>query len=133
MCIRDRSEVQQWQENLNVVQVENAMRTIRAPFDGKVVRILAVPGKTPTPQDMLVHLVDTTKLRIDLYVPLSEFDRVRDKKVISLNAQAPVNEKIEARVTVIDDVVEPATQTIRCVLEIDNADGKLPAGFRVQF
>ena len=30
------SEVQQWQENLNVVQVENAMRTIRAPFDGKV-------------------------------------------------------------------------------------------------
>lgn len=127
------SEVQQWQESLNVARVEEEMRTIRAPFDGKVVRVLAVPGKSPTVQDVLVHLVDTSKLRIELYVPANEFHRIRDRKTIKLAAQSPVDKQLEARVAVIDDIVEPATQTIRCVLEIDNKNGKLPAGFRVQF
>jgi len=127
------SEVQQWQGSLNVARVEDAMRTIRAPFDCKVVRVLAVPGQSPTVQDVLVHLVDTSKLRIDLYVPVSEFDRIRDRKTVSLNAQSPVNKQLDARVAIVDDIVEPATQTIRCVLEIDNKNGEFPAGFRVQF
>lgn len=125
-------EVKSSVESRSYAQVENQLRTIEAPFDGKVVQVLAVPGQSPMAQDTLVRLVDTTRLRVELYVPVAQFKQISGKQSVELQAESPVNRRLHANVIVIDDVIEPATQTIRCVLEIHNKDRSLPAGFRVR-
>ena len=125
-------EQKQLQESRRYAALENELRTVVAPFDCTIVSVFAVPGQTPTLRDVLVHLVDTSKLRVDFYVPVSQFDSISDKKELRLNADPPVRKQLKAKVVVINNVIEPATQTIRCVLEIDNPDGSLPSGFRVR-
>jgi hypothetical protein len=52
-------------------------------------------------------------------------------KTFSLAAGKPVNAKLTGTVKTVDRVFDSASQTFRCVLSIDNADQKLPAGFVV--
>lgn len=125
-------EVKQARQSRNYAEVENKLRVIAAPFTGIVLRIAAVPGNTPTAQDVLLHLVDTSKLRVHLYVPVSELQQLKTRARIRLRAEAPVSKPLEARVILVDEVIDPATQTVRCVLEIDNGKGVLPSGFRVR-
>jgi len=40
---------------------------------------------------------------------------------------------VEAKLTAIAPIVDPSTDTLRCVFEIDNTSLKLPAGFVVHF
>lgn len=125
-------EANQTKENRKVAEVENEMRNIVAPFDGAAVRVFAVPGQTPNINQTLIQIVDVSKLHVELYLPLSKYEELRDRENFTLSADSPVNEDLSATLVVLDSVIDPATQTIRCVLEIDNSDGKLPSGFRVR-
>lgn len=125
-------EAKQAKENRKVAEVENDLRRIVAPFDGVAVRVFAVPGQTPNVNQTLIQIVDVSKLRVDLYLPLSKYEELREREEFSLAADSPVNRDLTAKLVVLDNVIDPATQTIRCVLEINNADGNLPSGFRVR-
>jgi len=125
-------EVKQTVENRKFAEVENELRQIVAPFDGVAVRVFAVPGQTPNINQTLIQIVDVTKLRVDLYLPLDKYEELRDREEFTLSAESPVSQDLTAKLVVLDNVIDPATQTIRCVLEVDNTSGKLPSGFRVR-
>lgn len=122
--------VKQAEEQKHYAQVENQLRELVAPFDGIATRVFATPGQTPTTSQPLVQIVDIRRLRVDLYLPTERFDRQR--KTYTLIAGSPVHRELTAKLVVMDRVIDPATQTIRCVLEFDNRTADLPAGFRVQ-
>ncbi len=125
-------EAKQAKENRKVAEVENTLRQIVAPFDGVAVRVFAVPGQSPNVDETLIQIADVRKLRVELYLPLSKYEEVRDRKAFTLAADSPVNKDLTAKLVLLDNMIDPATQTIRCVLEIDNANGDLPSGFRVR-
>jgi len=105
---------------------------IRAPFDGEVVRVEAAPGETLTNSTPFVTIASTTTLRADVHAPLAWYGSMEVGDTVMLAGDAPVDGRIEATIVFIDPVVDPASRTFRCVLEIDNADGELPAGFAVE-
>ena len=124
--------VAQAKESTRMSEVEAQIRTVKSPFDATVVRVLAVPGMTPTVNDSLIQLVDTTTLRADFYLPIQQSAKFREGQTVRVLADSPVNAELSAKLVVVDEVIDAATQTIRIVVEIDNRGGKLPAGFRIR-
>jgi multidrug efflux system membrane fusion protein len=102
---------------------------IRAPFSGRVTRIRSEVGETLTMVKPVLELVDTSQLRVELYLPALCYARLEQGVNYALLASAPVDATLPARLVLKDHDIDTGTQTFRCVFEIDNADGDLPSGF----
>ncbi len=102
---------------------------IRAPFAGRIVRTRSVVGETLTLTKPVVELVDTSQLRVELYLPTRCYTRLEPGVEYRLLAGTPVNDAVTARLVMKDVDIDPGTETFRCVFEIDNRDLGLPSGF----
>jgi RND family efflux transporter MFP subunit len=105
--------------------------TISSPFEGQVVRILTVPGDVLTQTDSIMMLVSLKKLDAELFLPVTMFGKLKVDQNYEFMGHAPVSRKIVGRLKYIEPLIDPASQTFRCVFEIDNADKALPGGFSV--
>ena len=117
---------------LKLQQARLATHTIRAPFDGQVVRVAAHAGATLAQADPIVTLVNLDRLRADLYLPLNRYGTLRAGDICVLEPGPPVRHPIKATVVAVEPRIDAATQTFRCVIEIDNREQKLPSGFAVR-
>jgi macrolide-specific efflux system membrane fusion protein len=131
--------VDQAREQRDAAQVALALEqakldayNIRAPFDGQVVRIRSEVGETLTLVKPVLELVDNSRLRVELYLPMDCYARLETGATYQLLASAPVNAALDATLVLKDHDIDPGTQTFRCVFEIDNADESLPSGFTVR-
>jgi RND family efflux transporter MFP subunit len=106
---------------------------VRAPFAGHVLRIERHPGETVIETDAILTLASLDVLRAELYIPTQWYGRLTIGSHYQLAAAAPLNHPVAAKLISFDPVIDAGTQTFRCVFEIDNSDGQLPAGFAVQF
>lgn len=102
---------------------------ICAPFDGHVVRIRSEVGETLTLVKPVLELVDTSRLRVELYLPMQCYAGLEGGANYRLAASDPVNKTLPARLVLKDHDIDPGMQTFRCVFEIDNPDDTLPSGF----
>lgn len=105
---------------------------IRAPFQGTVIKIYPHLGETVSRGAPIVKIADVTRLRADLYVPLSRAASIRVGEATQLLAELPGQPLLNAKVVFIAPLIDAATQTIRVVVEIENPDKQLPAGFAVR-
>ncbi|MEM6457803.1 MAG: efflux RND transporter periplasmic adaptor subunit [Planctomycetota bacterium] len=104
--------------------------TLRAPFDGRVMKFEAYGGATLAPGDPVAVFADLSRLKVELYLPVERYGAMRVGGAYTLNAESPVNDQLDAELTWIDPMIDPASQTFRCVFEIANGDKRLPSGFR---
>lgn len=105
---------------------------IRAPFRGTVIKIYPHLGETVSRGAPIVKIADVTRLRADLYVPLSRSSSIRNGEFIVLQAELPQQPLLDAKVVFVAPLIDAATQTIRVVVEIENLNTQLPAGFAVR-
>jgi membrane fusion protein (multidrug efflux system) len=103
--------------------------SVRAPFPGVVSKIRVSAGQTVNRQTVLMTLVDTSRLRVELSVPLDQYQRMEIGQNYRLPTESPIDNGVMAVLVAVDPTVNAGTNTFRCVFEIDNADGALPAGF----
>ena len=103
-----------------------------APFSGTVTRIKKHLGETLTRDDVLMTLVNLSRLRAELNVPLTFIQHYPRGSTARLIATLPDEPLLEATVVHVDPMVDAATNTIRIVIEIDNSTNNLPAGFAIQ-
>lgn len=111
-----------------------ARREIRSPFRGVVVERILSPGEYADPPQ-IVKLAQIDPLRVEVFAPLSAYGTIQEGMVAELLPEEPVGGAYQARVTVVDPVVDPASGTFRVRLELPNPDHALPAGLscRVRF
>ena len=119
------------QANLTMAEEQLRRNTIYAPFDGVIVQIhqkqgTAVDGSLP-----VVTLASLDTLEVEMYVPSDRFGSIRNGSNVTLSAGAPVNSELSAKVCSVSPVIDSASNTFRCVLQIDNTTAGLPAGFSV--
>jgi RND family efflux transporter MFP subunit len=119
------------QVNLRLEQQRLQRYMLSAPFDALVVRLTAEPGSTMTRGDQIASLIVLNPLEAHIFVPAEQFGRLEVGRSYPLEADAPVNRQIEGRLKTVDRVIDSASQTFRCVFEIDNPDHTMPAGFTV--
>ena len=117
---------------LKIEQARLETHEVRAPFDGTVIKIYPHLGETVSRSAPIVKIADISRLRADLYIPLSLIASQRVGETIELRADLPGRPVLNAKIVFIAPLIDAATQTIRIVVEIENSSKQLPAGFAVR-
>lgn len=104
---------------------------MRAPFNGRVIRVLVEAGVSVEIDNPLMIVAQLDPLEAHLYLPLEWFDRLKRGDRYYLAAGAPVDGEVIGVVKNVDLEIDPASQTFRAVFTIDNPDERLPARFQI--
>ncbi len=114
---------------LELEQARLALHTVAAPFRGRLIRLRAKVGQTVKAGEPLMTLADLSTLVVEMNVPIQFFNQLELSRSYTLAAQAPLNRELPARLVSTEPIVDAATETFRCVFEIENRHLELPAGF----
>jgi RND family efflux transporter MFP subunit len=117
---------------LKIEQARLETYEIRTPFEGTVIKIYLHLGETVSRGAPIVKIADINRLRSDLHIPLSLVASRRVGEFLELRADLPSSPLLNAKIVFIAPLIDAATQTVRVVVEIDNANKQLPAGFAVR-
>lgn len=108
-------------------QVE--IRQIRSPINGVVVDRLKGPGEYVQETEIL-ELAQIDPLNVEVVVPVQYFGRIKRGMTAEIRPEAPLDSVYEARVQIVDKVIDAASGTFGVRLEIPNRDLAVPAGLR---
>jgi RND family efflux transporter MFP subunit len=113
---------------------EARLRRMRvfAPFDGEVIEHNAEPGATLTQTDPILAVASLDPLEAHINLPVSVFGQLRIGQTYQLEAGEPINATLPGKLKHIYRIIDTASETVRCVFDIDNPDSKLIAGFPVR-
>lgn len=119
---------------LRQAEEELRLRTIRSPIAGLVVEREADPGEY-VGVDPILTVVNLDPLNVEVIVPMERFGQVSMGMKGIVYPQAPVGGSFEAKVNIIDQVIDPGSGTFRVRLTLPNKGHKLPAGLkcRIEF
>ena len=106
-----------------------SQRTIRSPIDGIVAERYLSPGERIEDKP-LVRVAKVDPLRVQVVVPTAFFGKIHLGSTAKVIPELPDTQPIVARVTLVDKVIDAASNTFRVQLELPNPDLALPAGLR---
>jgi RND family efflux transporter MFP subunit len=113
------------------------MRTIRSPVNGVVVDRYSKTGEmaTTTAKDPILRVAEIDPLNVEVVLPVALFGSVVVGDVAEVNPAAPVGGSHQAKVVIVDSVIDAASGTFGVRLELPNPNGRVPAGLqcRVRF
>lgn len=104
---------------------------LTAPWAGIITNTPVEVGATLMRRDPVLTLISLTELEAQIHVPADHYGQFNVGDKYTLMASEPVNATVEATLIFADPVIDPGSQTYRCVFTIDNTDKALPAGFTV--
>ena len=112
-----------------MAQAQLGLRTIRSPIAGVVVdRYLSTGERVEEKPVYRVAMVNP--LRVEVVLPSSFYGAVRLGMPVKVTPDFPGATARTAKVTLVDKVVDGASNTFRVRLELPNPDLSLPAGLR---
>ena len=112
-----------------VVAAQLAQRVIRSPIDGVVAERYVSAGEHVDDKSLL-RIAKVDPLRVQLVAPVGMYRQLRKGGSVTVVPELPGATAVAARITMVDQVVDPASNTFRVHLELPNRDGALPAGLR---
>jgi RND family efflux transporter MFP subunit len=130
---RDTLETEAKLAELEVREREEALklRTIASPIDGVVIDRLMAPGDQVSRNGgPVLRLMRLDPLYVEVVAPAALFGRIRVGAGVRVTPEGTGQRSYEARVTVVDRVVDPASGTFRVRLELPNTGYRIPAGLR---
>jgi RND family efflux transporter MFP subunit len=100
---------------------------IVAPFDGTIIKKLAVPSQRADSTDVLFVLADLHSVWVTANVSESNLSKLPKLKnaTFRLTAEAYPNREFSARLLSIGSLVDPQTRTVPILAQADNPDGLL--------
>lgn len=111
---------------LKRAELDLRYREIRAPFDGVILEREVEIGDFVSKGDPVVNFVDNTRLIVTGTV--SEQDARYVTPGMTAEAKLVTGQTVQGRIRYLAPVADEATRTFLVEVEIDNADGRLPAG-----
>jgi RND family efflux transporter MFP subunit len=124
-----REQRQMSRQERDVAAAQLSQRIIRSPIDGVVAERYVTAGERVDDKP-LVRIAKVDPLRVQLVVPVAMYSQVQPGGNANVVPELPGAAAMSARVTMIDKVVDAASNTFRVHLELPNRDGALPAGLR---
>ncbi len=113
----------------DVAEAQLAQRVIRSPMDGVVVERHASAGERADDRPLL-RIARIDPLRVQLVVPTALYGQLRLGSPVAVQPELPGATRLAARVTAIDQVIDPASNTFRVQAALPKPDLALPAGLR---
>jgi RND family efflux transporter MFP subunit len=116
-------------QELEFAQAQLNLRAIRAPFDGIVAdRYVNVGERVEVKPMFRVAKVDP--LRVEMIAPAALFGSIRNGMLAHVTPDLPSGPRIEAKVVLVDKLIDAASNTFRVRAELPNPDGAIPSGLR---
>ena len=113
----------------DLARAQLGLRTIRSPGNGVVAdRFMSVGERVEERPMFRIAVIDP--LRIEVVLPASLYPVVSRGTEMRITPEFPGAAPRMAKVTLVDKVIEGASNTFRARLSLPNAGNKLPAGLR---
>jgi RND family efflux transporter MFP subunit len=119
-----KRELQQAQDQLN-------RRVIRSPINALVVDQYVQPGELVDPTDAkrpILKLVQFDPLRVELMAPVSQFGKIKVGDLVTVLPESPIGGRIQARVKLVDRMLDPSSGMFGVRLEVPNPRLAIPPG-----
>ena len=124
------TEIQLAQLELAEARVRLRAREIRSTINGVIVERHGSPGDY-VGEDPILTLMSLNPLYVEVIAPVELFGRiVKDMKAEVV--PDVVGGSHSATVSIVDPIVDPASNTFRVRLELPNPDNRLPAGLKCE-
>ena len=104
-------------------------RTVRSPVDGIVVERMMSPGESAENRP-IVKIAKIDPLHVEIIAPVDYFGAIRVGMQAEVMPRYPGASQQTATVTVVDRVVDAASDTFGVRLLLPNPDHKIPGGVR---
>jgi RND family efflux transporter MFP subunit len=124
---RDARDVAQREFQLSTAQL--GQRFIRAPFEGIVVERYRTAGER-IEREPVVKIARIDPLRIEAIAPAALFGTIQSGQVGRVSPQLQQFGTLSATVTVVDRVVDAASNSFRVRLTMPNPEHRIPSGLR---
>lgn len=130
MRLRQAREAQRLaQQELAHAQAQLAQRTIKSPLSGVVVERYLSEGERVEEKPVLkVATVDP--LKVEVIVPASYFSKIKQGMSATVKPDMAEFEARNAKVVVVDRVIDAASNSFRVRLELPNPNNTVPPGLR---
>ncbi len=113
--------------NLELAQTQLALRTILSPIDGIVVDRYAMVGESVEGR-VIMKLAQVDPLKVELIAPTEYFGLIRKGMKVAIHPEQPAGKIFEATVTVVDQLIDPASGSFTVRMELPNPDDQLVGG-----
>lgn len=131
-----RARLQKAKENRMVARLdlERAQtmldrRTIKSPISGIVVERFVSPGEFVDNQPLL-KLAQLDPLRVEVILPAEMFKKIQTGMQADVKPESQADGSYSATVTIVDRVIDPASNTFGVRLQLPNPDYQLPGGLK---
>ncbi|MBI2944936.1 MAG: efflux RND transporter periplasmic adaptor subunit [Candidatus Wallbacteria bacterium] len=122
-------------EGAKRARVMQDLTVLLAPFAGVITdrwidpgAFVPAAGSSRSDGARLLHLADTSRLRLTLSVPESESRRVHLGTPARVTIDAVPGKKLETKVSRLSEVLQPGSRTLTAELDVENSDGTIPGG-----
>ncbi len=116
-------------KELEMARAQLQQRTIVSPLNGVVVDRLVSPGERVENRPVF-KIAQIDPLRVEVVLPSALFGRIAVGAVARVLPDLPGSKAHEARVAIVDRVVDAGSNTFRARLSLPNPTQQLPAGVR---
>jgi cobalt-zinc-cadmium efflux system membrane fusion protein len=118
---------------LRAVGTEGGRIVLRAPFEGTVLAMHAVPGEVAKTGESLITVGDNTTVWVwaDLYehdIAAVKQAQAAQKLAASISVKAYPGEEFPGTVDLISPAMDESSRTVKVRVQVKNADGRLLAG-----
>lgn len=114
---------------LGLASAQLDLRVIRAPIDGVVVERFLDAGERVDDRPIL-KLATVNPLRAEVVLPALLYGKLAVGGRVTIKPDLPGLPTVQGTASVVDRVIDPASNTFRARVELANDDGRLPAGAR---
>ncbi len=125
------TEIQLAELELEEVRERLALRTIISTVDGVVVKRDGSPGEYVGEEPFLT-VAQLDPLNVELVVPVEYFGKIKLGGTAQIHLEAAVGGTHQAKVVIVDQVIDVASGTFGVRLHLPNPQLKLPAGLKCQ-
>ncbi|MGQ0752035.1 MAG: efflux RND transporter periplasmic adaptor subunit [Betaproteobacteria bacterium] len=116
-------------KELSLAQARLEERTIRSPFDGIVAERFLSAGER-VEEKPLLRVAKVDPLRVEVIMPSSLFGTVAAGTTARIVPDMPNASPINAKVMLVDKVLDAPSNTFRVRLSLPNPGATIPAGLR---
>lgn len=124
---RLENQVNTLESDIRILEVQIEKSEVRAPFSGILGLRQVSPGAYVTPQDVLIDLQQTHKVKLDFDVPEKYLPNVKAGQKVTFGIAGSAN-MYEANVYAFSNEIAPSTRTFKVRALVDNPQRELKPG-----
>jgi len=122
---RDKRKIMRLE--LDLAQARLNLKTIRSPIDGLVADLYLVSGESVKDRPIM-KLAKINPLRVELIAATEYFGLITSGMKVEIRPERPTNKSFVATVSVVDQLIDPASGTFTVRMTLPNANNELIGG-----